>query len=154
MSIIKFSGRLTLALCRNHPDKFFVFGDNLKGVGTAGQACIRHARNSIGIPTKVAPAMSANSFARDDDAHFASTLYEALDGLWDRLDHGDVIVLPCDDSGNWTLGTGLARMESNAPFLFRAMNTEFDQMVQEYGIDAVFGSVSLISACKKRAHLL
>ena len=44
--------------CNNNPNKIYIFGDNLCGVGKGGQAIIRDCVNVFGIPTKRTPSMN------------------------------------------------------------------------------------------------
>ena len=106
-------------------DHIYIFGDNLLGVGTGGQACIRGLPNAYGIPTKKAPGMNDGDFFTDSE-------YEdnckAIVSALARIPYGD-IVLPEDG-----LGTGLAELPTRAPrtfaFLEQVLRECFDFEIQ------------------------
>ena len=60
-------GKWTLQDARDNPDKYFVFGDNDQRRGNGGQACIRPAKNSIGIRTKKYPSIDKGAFYTDNE---------------------------------------------------------------------------------------
>lgn len=99
-------------LCRQRPNDVFVFGDNLQGVGTGGQAIIRYEPNAYGIPTKKAPHMGPSAFFTDVELDLnVSAINLAIIRIQDaqrRL--GGVIILPTDG-----LGTGRAQLQTRAP---------------------------------------
>jgi hypothetical protein len=113
--ILVWEGWYTVEDLRNNPDKVFVFGDNLKGYGKAGQAIIRDEPNAFGIPTKRYPS-------KDEWAYFSDKLDEekavtqALRVLY-VLAQSKTIVFPEDG-----IGTGLARMSKKSPLLFDKMS--------------------------------
>lgn len=113
--------------CRREVNKLFVFGDNLRGLGTGGQANIRALRNAHGIPTKRTPSMDDNAFFSDQvDEYYA--IKNSLDKLEDIKNSGcyEFIVFPADG-----LGTGLAKMKQKSPALFEYMN---QQIFEKFGI--------------------
>ncbi len=60
--------RITRQMVREHPDRLFVFGDNLARVGYGGQAReMRDEPNAVGIPTKKLPTMTEGAFFSDAD---------------------------------------------------------------------------------------
>lgn len=126
--VIFFTGKLTPALCRLHPEKVFVFGDNLKRRGKAGQACIRDEMNSYGLATKVAPSMDASAFFNDDVPEHVWSIYESIDDLWELLDAGRDVVIPTDDNGLTTLGTGMSRLPQKAPRVAQTLQAEIDTL--------------------------
>jgi hypothetical protein len=91
MSITFFSPReSTAAVCyenyyrellQKYPNYTFVFGDNLKQTGYAGQALIRSEPNSFGISTKRLPAMSNDAFMTGTPED-----YKAVDKAFDEVD--------------------------------------------------------------------
>lgn len=101
---------------RNHKDFIFVFGDNLIGDGSAGQAKIRNHPNAFGIPTKRLPAMTEDSFFSDKEDEEKEVL-SRLRKLYALSLKGNTVVFPSDG-----LGTGLAEMEKRSPKLFQKMN--------------------------------
>lgn len=106
--------RLSVELCRDVPTAWFVFGDNALGRGLAGQACIRHEPNAIGIPTKWAPSMSNTAFFRDQDLiAVRSAITRPFDRLEELLRAGSVVCWPQAD-----IGTGLAQLPQRAPTIY------------------------------------
>lgn len=128
-----FMDRYTPEICRKHPDWLFVFGDNIRQVGSAGQACIRGMPNSYGIPTKHAPGMGDEDFFSDRDwfssceddsdgrplfVYFDSRplfayVVEKFCELEDCLENGHTVVWPNDN-----IGTGLAQLSQRAPVIW------------------------------------
>jgi hypothetical protein len=53
--------------CRANRDTLYIFGDNLIGIGSDGQAIIRSKRNVFGLPTKIFPLDSPQAYLRDYD---------------------------------------------------------------------------------------
>ena len=104
--------------CNNNPNKIYIFGDNLCGVGKGGQAIIRDCSNAFGIPTKRAPSMNSNAFFSDqfDEYEAVKAKIEKLITL-DRYKTDITFVFPTAG-----LGTGLARMNQTSPELFKYMN--------------------------------
>lgn len=112
---IEYTNDLTVRKCREFPGYVFVFGDNLAGYGTAGQACIRKEPNAFGIPTKRYPSMEAGSFFTDRDCerqHILKSLRELY-----SLAKRRTIVFPTNG-----IGTGMAKMPEMSPMLFAEMN--------------------------------
>ncbi|MDK2126823.1 DUF7831 domain-containing protein [Parachitinimonas caeni] len=102
----------SLERCRAQPGSLFVFGDNLLARGKKGQAIIRDAPNSYGIPTKRIPAMHQGAFFSDQADEFAAVdrRIEGLHQIWQAGQDAngrryDTLVFPAAG-----LGTGLARM--------------------------------------------
>lgn len=104
--------------CNNNPNKIYIFGDNLCGIGKGGQAIIRDCSNAFGIPTKRAPSMNSNAFFSDqfDEYEAVKAKIEKLITL-DRYKTDITFVFPTAG-----LGTGLARMNQTSPKLFKYMN--------------------------------
>jgi len=61
-----FEGQWDVSKVRSRPNCLFVFGDNEDGVGRGGQAVIRDQPNAVGIPTKLRPYQSEDSFYSDE----------------------------------------------------------------------------------------
>jgi len=110
----------TIELCRQNPDSVFIFGDNLIGKGTGGQAKIRHEPNAHGVPTKKLPSMYEDSFFSDDEfEENIKHISYALDNIPNRF---STIVFPEDG-----LGTGLAELPIRAPKTFKWMVDEINR---------------------------
>ena len=115
MKIITIKEYYTSDLCRKHPDKLFIFGDNLDRYGKKGQAIIRDEPNTFGIATKVEPTMKKSAFFDD-----APSCFQVVDEDIDRMfelakDKGfKFIVVPWEG-----IGTGLAKLREKAPKLLR-----------------------------------
>ena len=56
--------------CSLNKNKLYVFGDNLKRVGMAGQASIRNIYNAVGLATKKAPSNEESAFFKDNELSF------------------------------------------------------------------------------------
>lgn len=104
--------------CNNNPNKIYIFGDNLCGVGKGGQAIIRDCDNAFGIPTKRAPSMNSSAFFSDNFDE-----YEAVKSKIEQL----ILLASCKKTTIFVfpkagLGTGLAKMNQTSPKLFKYMN--------------------------------
>ena len=120
--------RLSVELCRAQPKTVFVFGDNLRRRGRAGQAVIRGEPNAYGIPTKRWPSMDPAAFFSDEDAaELRPIYYNAQAYLLGRIHNGHAIAWPED-----RLGTGLAQLPKRAPAVF-AMLTEVERQLRQAG---------------------
>lgn len=117
--------------CDSNPHKLYVFGDNMKGLGTGGQACIRYCQNTFGIPTKRSPTRDADAYFSDkeDERQMVETKIFHLKGILDQQGYR-VVVFP--EAG---LGTGLAEMDKRSPELFHTM---MRLLYDEYGIYSKF----------------
>jgi hypothetical protein len=112
---IEYTSDLTVGKCQSYPEYIFVFGDNLAGIGTAGQAIIRHERNAFGIPTKRYPSMHIGAFFKDNECEREHVL-KSLRELY-TLARKHTIVFPTDG-----VGTGMAKMQQYSPDIFKEMN--------------------------------
>lgn len=112
---IEYTNDLTVRKCRDQPGYVYVFGDNLAGYGTAGQACIRKEPNAFGIPTKRYPSMEDGAFFTDQQCEREHVL-KALRELYTLARH-TTIVFPSKG-----IGTGMAKMKQSSPKLFAEMN--------------------------------
>lgn len=104
--------RYTRAEIQAHPDRLYVFGDNVSTLGRGGQAreC-RGEPNAIGIPTKWHPMMDEQSFFTDDAlSKVAPRIKAEFRTLDAHLDAGKDVVWPADG-----IGTGLAQLQQRAP---------------------------------------
>lgn len=115
MPSIVTSDMYTKELLRAHPDKIFIFGDNMKSIGKGGQAIIRDERNAYGIATKHSPSTNSNAYFSDDDLFNQKVMF-MLNRQLDILDNkalSTVLVFPAGG-----LGTGLSAMPVQCPKLF------------------------------------
>lgn len=112
--MIEYTDNLTVELCRANPAKVFVFGDNLAGYGTAGQACIRKEPNAFGIPTKRYPSMAIGSFFSDSPCELEH-VKNSLRHLY-SLSKRYTIVFPLNG-----VGTGLSKMPTESPNIYKEM---------------------------------
>ncbi|WP_298752127.1 hypothetical protein [uncultured Arcobacter sp.] len=113
--------RYSVELCRNHPDKIFVFGDNLQKTGRGGQAIIRDCKNTFGIPTKVKPAMTESSFF-SDKPYECIAVEEELVKLNKLYNMGRNLVFPIDG-----IGTGLAKLKEKSPMIYNLIKEYFEE---------------------------
>jgi hypothetical protein len=99
----------------DHPDWWFVFGDNCARTGYGGQAReMRNCINSIGVRTKNLPTYGVNAFFDDKHFdHFKFLIDEDLKVVDEKLNLGYTVVIPSDG-----LGTGRAALAEKAPKLF------------------------------------
>jgi len=106
--------RYTRELIQDHPDWLFVFGDNLKRSGRAGQAAeARGEPNAVGIATKHAPGIREQDFFTDNDmALWVNAEKETLFKLMKHITSGGVVIWPLDG-----IGTGLSELPDRAPKL-------------------------------------
>ena len=105
----------TKELLRAHPDKLFIFGDNMENRGKGGQAAIRDEPNAFGIATKHSPHTGGSAYFSDDDL-FNQRVMHRLNRQLDILDDkaiGTVLIFPAGG-----LGTGLSAMPEHCPKLF------------------------------------
>ena len=112
----------TIELVESNPSCLFIFGDNLIGKGTGGQAVIRYCKNSHGIPTKKYPSNTESSFFNDKEFENNKKVIQAA---IDSIDTSyQTIVFPVDG-----LGTGLAELPARAPktykFMIDSINSRF-----------------------------
>ena len=108
----------SLEQCEENPKSLFIFGDNLVRNGCGGQAQIRFAPNSVGVPTKLYPTMDEDSFFSDRAAELIE-VEKALVKVKERCIKGGYnrLVFPADG-----LGTGLSEMDVRSPVIFEKMN--------------------------------
>jgi hypothetical protein len=97
---------------RAHPERLYVFGDNLQRTGSGGQAAqMRNEANALGLITKRRPTMHETAFLRDTDLKWLLTENRTvLFMLEEHLKLGRTVVWP--ESG---IGTGLADLQTRAP---------------------------------------
>ncbi len=100
---------------RGHPDRLYVFGDNLARTGLGGQAReMRSEPNAVGIPTKKSPSMVASAFLSDGDwDNWIGIVRRDVGRL---LAHKGTIVWPANG-----IGTGLAELTRRSPKIYGAI---------------------------------
>lgn len=100
---------------RNNPQILYLFGDNYSRKGIGGQAKeMRGEPNAIGIRTKRNPDYNPDSFLTDETFQTnCEAINEDLAPVIKHLDQSGGIIIPSEG-----LGTGLAKLESNAPATF------------------------------------
>lgn len=105
----------------------FVFGDNMDRVGLGGQAgAMRGAPNSVGIPTKWSPGMSARDFFSNADLPVVRPVLDAeFAKLMRHLERGGNVVIPSDG-----LGTGLSQLGQRAPAVLDYIESMIDSLVE------------------------
>jgi hypothetical protein len=121
---------ITRQYVRAHPDKIFLFGDNLDRRGFGGQAAsMRGEPNAIGILTKKSPSYSDGAFFTDEEFETNKTAIdfafaEVLEACSDR---SRVIVIP---SGG--LGTGRAQLDRRAPRTFAYLQNRLAELSEAF----------------------
>jgi hypothetical protein len=97
---------------KDNPNTIYLFGDNIKRVGLAGQAReMRGEANALGIPTKRVGDMQESSFFNDNDfEEFKNIVDSSFLHAFVHVYNGGQIVIPKDG-----LGTGLSELPSRAP---------------------------------------
>jgi hypothetical protein len=132
VSDIEVVARYTIADVQANPNKIYIFGDNVIEKGKGGQAIIRDEENAFGIPTKVLPDTTPNSY-------FSDNKYEANISQIDRAiekikNDGRPVVFPKDG-----LGTGLAKLKEKAPQTYAYLK---QRLLEEFGFDNDTGILS------------
>ncbi len=105
---------ITRKYVEEHPEKIFVFGDNLLKTGLGGQAKeLRGEPNSYGIPTKKYPSMEEDAFFTDKEfGDNVKAIAKAFAEI--PIDGREIVILP--------LGTGLAQLYQRATNTYRYIN--------------------------------
>ncbi|MBI6882951.1 hypothetical protein [Pseudomonas putida] len=120
---VRYEKKITVEMCRAHPDAIFVYGDNLihkgKALG-AGQAVIRDEPNAMGIPTKRLPSTKDDAYFSDQEDELKA-VRDALAEIYKRA-KGKTIFFPKDG-----VGTGRAKMKEKSPRAWARMNEILDQ---------------------------
>ena len=131
--IVAYSGVYSPEQCRKYAKALWVFGDNLKGVGMGGQACIRTQPNSVGVPTKRAPG-GPNEFFHEG---WVTDMHGVIEAMTDLVQTAkdrkcSHLVLPVfKDTGHTTLGCGLARLPEKAPSIYAFINAWSTQLIRQ-----------------------
>lgn len=127
---IEIVDHFTVELCREFPDKVFVFGDNMMRRGKGGQAIIRDEPNAFGVATKRYPRNTENSFFSDQQNEL-DTMLNDLRRLFVKKIAGDTLVFP-----RGGLGTGLAQLQTRSPMIFAKL---CDVLQKYFGFDNLGG---------------
>lgn len=107
--MFQFAKTLDSDLCKNNPNAFIVFGDNLICKGKAGEAIIRDEINAFGVPTKRLPSMDSHAFFSDKEDEYLAVKNKLI-FLWTAHTSGKNIILPESQ-----IGTGLAKLNIYSP---------------------------------------
>jgi len=100
-------------MVKSHPERMFVFGDNVARVGLGGQAKeMRGEPNSIGIVTKWLPSSNDQSYFYDFQFPAVKLLIEQ--DFRRLFDFPGTIVWPLD-----SIGRGLARLDVTSPLTLK-----------------------------------
>lgn len=121
----------TKDLLRQHPDKIFVFGCNMKRYGKGGQAVIRDEPNAFGIATKRYPSREEWAYFSDKEDEKEFVLRD-LRNLYKLAQH-KIIVFPAAG-----VGTGLAEMEKRSPMVWKTM---CEVLLKHFGFDNKLGGL-------------
>ncbi len=144
--VILFSGWYSPELCRSHPHKTFVFGDNMLRFGKGGQAIIRDEPNAYGVVTKRKPAMTNDSFFREGNEHDMDAVLADLSGLWDLLKIDGTVVVPITEQQQVSLGCERACLPEVAPSIYDTIVRHVDEMCDAYLWSQVSNADALLSA--------
>ena len=111
-----YNGKWSRKYVQNHPEKVFLFGDNLEDaksgyIPTETQAVIRGLDNAIGIPTKRNRRKDNSSYFNNNDLEEFKKYVD--DAIQKALESGKEIVIPNDG-----IGTGKAELPTRAPELY------------------------------------
>lgn len=122
-------GYWTRTDCKEHADCLFVFGDNDVRKGIKGQAVIRYAPNTIGVPTKKLPLRGGQGvyYTDDEQEQNERKIDAALHQIADKADMYRIVYFPSDG-----LGTGLSRMPEYAPNTLQYL---VNQIKLKFGLD-------------------
>jgi hypothetical protein len=132
MEVVLYSGWYSPALCQRHPEKAFVFGDNLRRFGKGGQAIIRDEENAVGVATKRKPAMTEASFFAEGNEDDLDAVLDDIGRVWSMLKAGKVVVIPVTGDGLVSLGRERAELPERAPSIYAAIETHIKEMCNTY----------------------
>lgn len=120
---------ITRKFMQEHPDWYFVFGDNLDRYGFGGQAKeMRGEPNAIGVATKAKASHNKDAYLHDDNPYHDFEVLKDLEKVQSKLKEGSVVVFPTDG-----IGTGLAKLEEKAPQLFEYIQNRIQTFKDEFG---------------------
>lgn len=110
----------TRAFVKQHPDKLFIFGDNVERKGGGGQAVIRGLPNVFGIATKWAPTYCSDDYFSDLNRECLPIIATDLSCLKARLaEQPQPLVYPVAG-----IGTGRAMLQTMAPNLLKYLTEQ------------------------------
>lgn len=124
--------RYSIADLKANPNKIYVFGDNVIEKGKGGQAIIRDEENAFGIPTKVLPDTTPNSYFSDNK--YEANISQINRAIEKIKNDGRTIVFPKDG-----LGTGLAKLKEKAPQTYAYLK---QRLLEEFGFDNDKGTIT------------
>ena len=119
---------------RAHPERLYVFGDNLAGWGKVGQACVRDEPNAVGLPTKYRPTRESDAYFTDTvlgDVRFQRRVDDFVHRVVEALEAGQDVVVPADG-----IGTGLAELPHRAPKVHKFLRDLIAGLKRQYGVRA------------------
>ena len=121
---------ITREFIRLNPHILFVFGDNDKGWGYSGMAReFRGEANSIGIRTKKAPRMDDAAFYTDDEFEDnAKKIDEDIALILQRMETKQYTILYIPGG----IGKGLASLEEKAPWTFQYLESQLNQLREQF----------------------
>lgn len=111
------------SMIKRNRHKLFLFGDNVAQKGFGGQAKeMRGELNSLGIPTKKWPGLFVEHFFKDSE--FENNK-KHIDRAFSKINTSrfEIVVIPEDG-----IGTGLARLEENAPRTFKYLQDRLKEL--------------------------
>lgn len=118
--------------CQANPNKLYIFGENEaqfgNGITGGGQAVIRGQINAYGLRTLKDIGVPWDDNAGTSKIHIIDEDIQNINTLME-LDDFDTLVFPA-----YGLGTGRARMMSNAPIYFLYLSTV---LLENYGFNNV-----------------
>ena len=113
---------------QDNPDLLYVFGDNEIRSGMGGQAgAMRGEPNAFGIATLSAPG---TPWLDEDFEHNFEVINNDILDLLGILEEYNGLVFPTDG-----VGTGLARLQENAPITFGALQLAINVMLASLEVE-------------------
>lgn len=110
--------------CLANSQSLFVYGDNTKRFGMAGQAQIRRMPNAIGLATKVAPGGNNEDYFSDLNYEVCCSIIDAdIDNIISKSSNYTYIVFPLAG-----LGTGLSQLPTRAPKVFEYLSKRLEEV--------------------------
>ena len=124
--------KITREIIKDNLDVLYIFGDNVTHSGMGGMAKeFRGEPNTLGIPTKWAPAMHEYNFFTDDRyLQVCKIILNALDTADFRMNQHDynTLYIPVG------IGTGLAEMDKRAPNIYNLMLEGFRYLATRHTV--------------------
>jgi hypothetical protein len=123
MKPVRYQEFITREDLKSNPDTIYLFGDNLKEVGSGGQAGhMRGEPNAIGIPTLKMPEFFSDDELEDNK--------KAIRKAFAKIPKGKRIVIPLAG-----LGTGIAQLDRQAPETFAFLLECIRELEEERNIE-------------------